>query len=80
MVRNPDFLAQVKEAIPDLSTTVIVLCRSGVRSIPAAKLLAQEGYSRAYNLAGGFEGDKNGNGHRANVNGWKVAGLPWQQK
>ena len=37
------------------------------------------GYARCYNIAEGFEGDKDGAGHRGTVNGWKVRGLPWVQ-
>ena len=31
------------------------------------------------NVAGGFEGDIDGEGHRGHVNGWKAANLPWRQ-
>ena len=58
---------------------VVFLCRSGVRSLAAARALAARGFSRTYNIAGGFEGDRNENGQRGRVNGWKVSGLPWQQ-
>ena len=27
----------------------------------------------------GFEGDKDGTGHRGTLGGWKAAGLPWVQ-
>ena len=31
------------------------------------------------NIAEGFEGDKDENGHRGTLNGWRFRGLPWQQ-
>jgi hypothetical protein len=37
------------------------------------------GYSRAYNIAEGFEGALDDNKHRNSISGWKVAGLPWTQ-
>lgn len=63
----------------DKSAPVLFLCRSGARSRSAAIAMTQAGYSRAYNIAGGFEGDLDGERHRGNKNGWKAAGLPWKQ-
>jgi len=58
---------------------VLFLCRSGARSRAAAMAATAAGYARAYNVAEGFEGDLDAEGHRGRVNGWKVAGLPWRQ-
>lgn len=58
---------------------VVFLCRSGVRSRAAAQALTAQGYTHAYNIAGGFEGDPNEDGHRGQLNGWKAEGLPWRQ-
>ncbi len=60
-------------------TPLCFLCRSGARSLAAAKSMAANGYQHSYNIAGGFEGDKDTEGHRGTVNGWKAEGLPWQQ-
>lgn len=54
--------------------TLLLLCRSGVRSHYAAARLAEAGFARAYNVLEGFEGDQ-GAGH----NGWKASGLPWKK-
>jgi rhodanese-related sulfurtransferase len=48
---------------------LLLICRSGVRSHHAAHLLAQAGFTRAYNVLEGFEGAAPGQG-------WKAAGLP----
>ena len=77
--RNPSFVNQVRAAGIGPGQRVLFLCRSGVRSIGAAKALTEAGYGRAYNVLEGFEGDKDDAGHRATVGGWKVAGLPWRQ-
>lgn len=76
---NPKFVDEVKAAAPNKDAAVLFLCRSGVRSKSAAIAATQAGYKRAYNIAEGFEGDKDANAHRATIGGWKVAGLPWKQ-
>ena len=59
--------------------TLLFICRSGVRSRLAAELMAEAGYECCYNVAEGFEGDKDELGQRGSRNGWKVHGLPWKQ-
>ena len=56
------------------------LCRSGVRSLAAAKTMVAAGYTNSFNISGGFEGDLDDDGHRGGRNGWKAEGLPWQQR
>lgn len=77
--QNPEFAAQLQTEIADKDTPVLFLCRSGGRSHAAAKLAAQLGYRRAYNVLEGFEGDKDAQRHRGNLNGWRFHGLPWEQ-
>ena len=79
MALNPDFLAEVEQADIDKNAAVLLLCRSGQRSRDAAIRLTAAGYKNCYNVAGGFEGDKNAAGHRGTVGGWQFAGLPWIQ-
>ena len=57
---------------------VVFLCRSGVRSIAAARQAAMWGLE-AYNILEGFEGDADADGHRGNKGGWRRRGLPWRQ-
>lgn len=76
MALNPDFMNRLK-AVVDRENLVLFLCRSGVRSHEAAALAAQHGYTEAYNVLEGFEGDKDENQQRGRLNGWKAAGLPW---
>ncbi len=76
---NQDFIAAVTAAAPDKAAPVLFLCRSGARSRSAAMAATAAGYAKAYNVAEGFEGDLDGEGHRGKLNGWKVAGLPWRQ-
>ena len=76
---NDRFVEQVKDQGVRPDQTVLLLCRSGQRSKNAAIALTAAGFKCCYNVAEGFEGDRDGAGHRGTVGGWKVAGLPWGQ-
>jgi rhodanese-related sulfurtransferase len=80
---NPDFATTVAETVRraggDEGTPLLFLCRSGARSRAAAIAMTRAGFTRAYNVAGGFEGDLDANRHRGTNNGWKAEGLPWRQ-
>ncbi|HVY07244.1 MAG TPA: rhodanese-like domain-containing protein [Burkholderiales bacterium] len=75
---NPAFMGQLKAEVGG-DSVVMFLCRSGARSHAAAAAAAKTGYAHAYNVLQGFEGDKDAQGHRSTVGGWKFAGLPWIQ-
>jgi rhodanese-related sulfurtransferase len=76
---NPRFVEMVKEAGVSPDSQVLCLCRSGSRSAFAAQALAATGFENCYNIAEGFEGNRDDRGHRGTVGGWKSAGLPWVQ-
>ena len=66
--------------VDDLSSIqIFLICRSGKRSNEAALLLEADGYKYIFNVFDGFEGDKNINGHRNLINGWRFSNLPWEQ-
>jgi rhodanese-related sulfurtransferase len=71
---NPEFLEQVQEWF-DSGDTVLVMCRSGGRSAMAVNFLAKAGFTDAWNVTDGMEGDLV-DGKRTK-NGWKNAGVPW---
>jgi rhodanese-related sulfurtransferase len=79
MARNEKFIDQVRALVPDPATPIVMVCRSGVRSIAAAEAMTAIGYSACYNMLEGFEGDKDHDGHRGQTGGWKQAGLAWAQ-
>lgn len=60
-------------------TELFFLCRSGARSRAAAAAMAEAGYTKARNVADGFEGPLDAAQRRGQVAGWKAAGLPWRQ-
>jgi len=75
---NPEFIGKLK-ATYDPANPVIFMCRSGGRSLAAAKAVFEAGFARCFSLAGGFEGDADEEGHRGTKVGWKADGLPWRQ-
>ena len=77
MALNPAFDEGLKTAVP-AGKKVVFLCRSGVRSIAAAKRAAQTGFE-AYNILEGFEGDADEQNQRGKKGGWRFHGLPWRQ-
>ena len=59
---------------------VYFICRSGARSLAAAQAAQAAGYAAVFNVADGFEGPVDRDGHRGQAAGWKAAGLPWVQR
>ncbi|MCF7986461.1 MAG: rhodanese-like domain-containing protein [Methylovulum sp.] len=76
---NANFIADVLLAVPDRKTPILLLCRSGQRSLEAAMALKNSGYLKLINIEDGFEGPLDQNKHRNNIAGWRFCGLPWQQ-
>lgn len=77
MTMNPQFDAGIQAAVP-AGKKAVLLCRSGVRSIAAAKRATELGLE-AYNILEGFEGDPDAQAHRGRQGGWRFHGLPWRQ-
>ena len=76
MAMNPTFDDAIRTAAS--GKKIVLLCRSGVRSVAAAKRATELGLE-AYNILEGFEGDANQEGHRGTQGGWRTRGLPWRQ-
>jgi sulfur dioxygenase len=77
MAMNPEFDASI-QSLGAGGKKLVLLCRSGVRSIAAAQRATELGV-QAYNILEGFEGDPDANAHRGLTGGWRVRGLPWRQ-
>jgi rhodanese-related sulfurtransferase len=77
MAMNPYFDDEIKAAAP-AGKKLLLLCRSGVRSVAAAQRATGLGLV-AYNILEGFEGDPDDFGQRGSRGGWRFHGLPWQQ-
>ncbi|NIP72725.1 MAG: rhodanese-like domain-containing protein [Gammaproteobacteria bacterium] len=86
-VINPHFVAEVRKVIlGGIScdeeagcAPVILICRSGKRSLHAGEKLIEEGFTNVYNVLEGFEGELDENHHRSSLGGWRYHGLPWEQ-
>ena len=77
MAMNENFDAGLLHAAAG-GKKLLLLCRSGVRSIAAAKRATSLGLN-AYNILEGFEGDPDTAAHRGAKAGWRYRGLPWRQ-
>ncbi|HSG11655.1 MAG TPA: rhodanese-like domain-containing protein [Gammaproteobacteria bacterium] len=84
---NPDFITEVRKVMlggigigeHGDDAPVVLICRSGKRSLEAGKLLINNGFTTVYNVEEGFEGELDGEHHRSTVGGWRFHGLPWEQ-
>ncbi len=84
---NPDFVTDIRKlllggavcTIDDGCAPVILICRSGKRSLEAGKLLLENDFNRVFHVEEGFEGDLDDHHHRSSFNGWRYRGLPWEQ-
>ncbi len=76
---NPNFVAEVEKFMSDKNAPVLLLCRSGQRSLDAARALEGAGFSWLINIVDGFEGPLDQHRHRGNIAGWRFNGLPWEQ-
>jgi len=86
-VVNPDFVREVRKLLLGgkiekgeiHSAPVLLICRSGKRSLEAGDLLVNEGFTAVYNIDEGFEGELDEHHHRSSIGGWRFHGLPWEQ-
>jgi len=86
-VINPHFVTDIRKlvlggavcSLDNGCAPVILICRSGKRSLEAGKLLLQEGFTKVFHVEEGFEGELNENHQRSSVGGWRFRGLPWEQ-
>lgn len=83
---NPHFVTRVRELMlggvldsKSGAAPVILICRSGKRSVEAGNKLVEAGFSEIYNVLEGFEGDLDEHHHRSTLGGWRFHKLPWEQ-
>jgi rhodanese-related sulfurtransferase len=80
MQRNGAFEDDLKQAGLTADNTLYFICRSGARSMAAAQAALAAGFPRVFNVADGFEGPPDVQGHRGGTAGWKADNLPWRQR
>ncbi len=76
---NTDFVEQVRQVVSEVTVPVLLLCRSGKRSLEAAEVLQEAGFKHLVNILDGFEGGLDEKKHRGNQGGWRFSQLPWEQ-
>jgi len=84
---NPHFVTDIRKLllggavclIDEGCAPVVLICRSGKRSLEAGKSLLQAGFNRVFHVDEGFEGELDDQHQRSSVNGWRFRGLPWEQ-
>jgi rhodanese-related sulfurtransferase len=84
---NPGFVREVRRLLlggtishGDVqSAPVVLICRSGKRSLEAGEVLIKDGFMSVYNVLEGFEGELDDHHHRSTKGGWRYHNLPWEQ-
>jgi rhodanese-related sulfurtransferase len=61
------------------SQPVLLICRSGKRTLDAAQALETAGFQEVINIVHGFEGELDEQFRRSTLTGWRFDGLPWEQ-
>lgn len=84
---NEDFVTEIRKLLLGGATCtsekpcppIILICRSGKRSLEAGRKLIEDGIKNVYHIDEGFEGDLDEHHHRSTSGGWRFHGLPWEQ-
>ncbi len=84
---NPDFVTDIRKLVlggaicteDEGCAPIILICRSGKRSLEAGHVLLEAGFNRVFHVGEGFEGDLDDDHHRSALGGWRFRGLPWEQ-
>ncbi|MCU0968057.1 MAG: rhodanese-like domain-containing protein [Rubrivivax sp.] len=77
--RREAFVEQVRQEAGGDDRPILLICRSGRRSLEAGLALESAGFTDVTNVLHGFEGDLDERFRRSSVNGWRFDGLPWEQ-
>jgi rhodanese-related sulfurtransferase len=73
----PGFVERVRREVGgDTSPPVVLICRSGQRTIDAGIALERSGFAQVVNVLHGFEGDLDDNFQRGRLNGRRYDGPP----
>ncbi|MDP2250135.1 MAG: rhodanese-like domain-containing protein [Hydrogenophaga sp.] len=73
------FAQAVEREAGDKQRPVLLICRSGKRTLDAGQALEAAGFSEVAHVVHGFEGELNEDFKRSSLNGWRHDGLPWEQ-
>ncbi len=79
LTRNPRFVRELETRVGGKDRPLLLLCRSGKRSVLAAEAAAAAGFTQVFNVLEGFEGELDAAQQRGHADGWRFHGLPWVQ-
>ena len=72
-------MQQVEREAGSKERPLLLICRSGKRTLEAGKALEAAGFQEVAHVLHGFEGDLNDDFKRSSLNGWRYDHLPWEQ-
>lgn len=86
-VINPHFVKEIRKLMlggrlcedGQSCAPLILICRSGKRSLAAGRELIKQGFQEIYHVNEGFEGELDAQHHRNSIGGWRFHNLPWEQ-
>lgn len=73
------FAEAVTREARDKHQSVLLICRSGKRTLDAGAALEAAGFENVAHVLTGFEGELDDQFRRSTLSGWRFAGLPWEQ-
>ena len=73
------FATAVAQEAGNKARPVLLICRSGKRTLDAGLALEAAGFAEVAHVVHGFEGDLDEAFKRSSLNGWRHDGLPWEQ-
>jgi len=84
---NPDFVTEIRKLLlgglvcdsDEGCAPVILICRSGKRSLEAGRTLIEAGMKNVMHVDEGFEGELDEKHQRSTIGGWRFHQLPWEQ-
>jgi rhodanese-related sulfurtransferase len=84
---NPHFVTEIRKlllggavcTVEEQCAPVVLICRSGKRSLDAGQVLLDSGLTHVFHVDEGFEGELDDQHHRSTIGGWRFHGLPWEQ-
>ncbi len=79
LTRNPRFVRELEAKTGNKEAVILLLCRSGKRSVLAAEAATKGGFQYVFNILEGFEGEIDALKQRGKDDGWRFHGLPWVQ-
>ncbi|MEI7785237.1 MAG: rhodanese-like domain-containing protein [Betaproteobacteria bacterium] len=80
MTADPQqFVAAVEREAGTKSRPVLLICRSGQRTLDAGAALEAAGFTEVCHVVHGFEGELDEHFKRSSRSGWRFEGLPWEQ-